>query len=173
VLDNIIQTDAAINPGNSGGALVDIEGRLIGINCVILSQSGGSEGIGFAIPVDVVQKMAASIRKSGRIPPAWLGLLMGRGPGGKGAPIVAIEDGAPSQRAGLKPGDVIVRMSDRAIVGPEDVTDALQRLTPGTTVNLCVQRDGTRSCADVVLGTRPAVRGGIRMLGAALTLWPN
>jgi S1-C subfamily serine protease len=173
VLENIIQTDAAINPGNSGGALVDIAGRLIAINCVILSQSGGSEGIGFAIPVDVVQKVAASVRKSGQLPRAWLGLLMGRASGGSGAPVLAIEEGAPSQRARLKAGDVIVSISGRAITGPDDVSDMLQDVTPGTPVNLCVQRDGHRSCADVALGARPAVRGGIRMLGAALTLGPN
>jgi len=173
VLDNVIQTDAAINPGNSGGALVDIAGRLVAINCVILSQSGGSEGIGFAIPVDIVQKIAAGIRKSGRLPGAWLGLLIGRGPVGSGAPILAIEDGAPSQRAGLKPGDVVVRINDRAVIGPEDVTNTLQALAPGTKVDLCVRRDGSDACTDVVLGTRPAVRGEIRMLGAASTLLPK
>ncbi len=173
VLDNIIQTDAAINPGNSGGALVDIAGRLIAINCVILSQSGGSEGIGFAIPVDVVQRVAARVRKSGQLPRAWLGLLMGRTVRGNGAPVLAIEEGAPSQRAGLKPGDVVVSISGRAIAGPDDVSDMLEHATPGTAVNLCTQRDGHRSCTDIVLAARPAVRGGIRMLGAALTLGPN
>ncbi len=172
VLENIIQTDAAINPGNSGGALVDIAGRLIAINCVILSQSGGSEGIGFAIPVDVVRKVAASVKKSGQLPHAWLGLLMGRTSRDNGVPVLAVEEGAPSQRAGMKPGDLLVSIGDRPITGPDDVSDMLQGVTPGTAVNLCVQRDRHRSCADVVLGARPAVRGGIKMLGATLTLGP-
>jgi serine protease DegQ len=172
VLENIIQTDAAINPGNSGGALVDIAGRLIAINCVILSQSGGSEGIGFAIPVDVVQNVAASVRKSGQLPRAWLGLLMRAESGVKGARVLSVEDGAPSQRAGLKAGDLVVSVGGRAIAGPDDVTDTLQQSTPGTPVRLCVQRDGHSSCSDVELGARPASRGGIRMLGATLTLPP-
>ena len=173
VLDNIIQTDAAINPGNSGGALVDIAGRLIAINCVILSQSGGSEGIGFALPVDVVQNVAAAVRKSGQLPRAWLGLPMGRNPGRDGTLVLAVEDGAPSQRAGLEAGDLVVSIGGKSIAGPDDVTNTLQQSTPGTPIRLCVQRDGRPSCASVELGARPTSRGGIRILGAAFTLPPH
>lgn len=173
VLDNIIQTDAAINPGSSGGALVDSAGRLVGINCAILSQSGGSEGIGFAIPVDVMQKVAASVRKSRQLPRPWLGILMGRNSRGGGVPVLAIEDGAPLQHAGLELGDLVVSIGGRAIAGPNDVTDALDDFMPGMRVALCMQRDGNRSCAHVVLGVRPAARGGVIVLDATSTIPPN
>jgi serine protease DegQ len=172
VLENIIQTDAAINPGNSGGALVDTAGRLIAINCVIMSQSGGSEGIGFAIPVDVVQKVAASVRNTERLPRAWLGVLMGRNSHGSGAPVIALENGAPSRHTSLKPGDVVVSLGGRPVAGPDDVTRTLNELAPGTAVELCYQRDAKRSCEEVVLGERPASRGGIRMLGTVSSLAP-
>jgi S1-C subfamily serine protease len=164
VIDNIIQTDAAINPGSSGGALVDVSGRLIGINCVILSMSGGSEGIAFAIPVDVVRKMIATLRRSGTAPRAWLGLFMDRGSRDDGARVIAVEDGAPSQRAGLKPGDVLVDIGDRRIHEADDVAYALQQLVPGTRVGVCVRRDAGRACADVELGTLPPIRAGFKVL---------
>ena len=156
-IENFIQTDAAINPGNSGGALVDTAGRLIGINSAILSRGGGSEGIGFAIPVDLAQKVVASLKKQGRVARGWLGISTGQ-TSRPGALVVAVQPGGPANRAGLQAGDIIVRFGDRAIEQPEDVAGMTLELEPGSKVTLEVLRNGKREPVDVTLGTRPPLR---------------
>ena len=156
-IENFIQTDASINPGNSGGALIDVEGNLVGINSAILSRGGGSEGIGFAIPVDLAQKVAAGLRKNGRVARGWLGVSTGPAPRA-GALVVAVQPGGPANRAGIAAGDVIVRFGDRAIEDPEDVAALTLELEPGTNVPIDVQRNGKRQTMDVTLGTRPPQR---------------
>jgi len=156
-IENFIQTDASINPGNSGGALIDVEGNLVGINSAILSRGGGSEGIGFAIPVDLAQKVAAGLRKNGRVARGWLGVSTGPAPRA-GALVVAVQPGGPAKRAGIAAGDVIVRFGDRAIEDPEDVAALTLELEPGTDVPIDVQRNGKRQTMDVTLGTRPPLR---------------
>jgi serine protease DegQ len=156
-IENFIQTDASINPGNSGGALIDVEGNLVGINSAILSRGGGSEGIGFAIPVDLAQKVAAGLRKNGRVARGWLGVSTGPAPRA-GALVVAVQPGGPANRAGIAAGDVIVRFGDRAIEDPEDVAALTLELEPGTDVPIDVQRNGKRQTMDVTLGTRPPLR---------------
>jgi serine protease DegQ len=158
-IENFIQTDAAINPGNSGGALVDTSGRLIGINSAILSRGGGSEGIGFAIPIDLAQKVVASLKKNGRVARGWLGISTTQVRGGQpGALVMAVQRGAPAARAGIEPGDVIVGFGDHKIEQPEDVAGATLELEPGTRVTLDVERDGKHRNVEVTLGTRPALR---------------
>jgi len=158
-IENFIQTDAAINPGNSGGALIDTSGRLIGINSAILSRGGGSEGIGFAIPIDLAQKVIASLKKNGRVARGWLGVSTTQARGGKpGALVVAVQPGAPADRAGIAPGDVIVGFADHPIDEPEDVAGATLELEPGTHVALDTLRNGKHRSAEVTLGTRPALR---------------
>jgi serine protease DegQ len=158
-IENFIQTDAAINPGNSGGALVDTAGRLIGINSAILSSGGGSEGIGFAIPVDLAQRVVASLKKNGRVARGWLGVSTGAAPGGQtGALVVAVQRGGPAARAGMEPGDVIVRFADHAIEQPNDLVSETLESEPGTKVPVEVSRNGKRQTLDVVLGTRPPLR---------------
>ena len=156
-IENFIQTDASINPGNSGGALIDAAGQLVGINSAILSRGGGSEGIGFAIPVDLAQKVAASLKKQGRVARGWLGVSTGPAPR-SGALVVAVQQGSPANRAGLAPGDVIVRFGDRPIEEPDDVAALTLELEPGTKVPIEVQRNGKRQTIDVTLGTRPPLR---------------
>jgi len=156
-IENFIQTDASINPGNSGGALVDAAGRLVGINSAILSRGGGSEGIGFAIPADLAQKVAASLKKQGRVARGWLGVSTGPAPR-SGALVVAVQPGGPADRAGLAAGDVIVRFGDRPIAEPDDVAELTLELEPGTQVPIEVQRNGKRQTMDVTLGTRPPLR---------------
>ena len=156
-IENFIQTDASINPGNSGGALIDAGGQLVGIDSAILSSGGGSEGIGFAIPVDLAQKVAASLKKHGRVARGWLGVSTGPAPRA-GALVVAVQRSSPANRAGLAPGDVIVRFGDRPIEEPDDLAALTLELEPGTKVPIEVQRDGKRQTMDVTLGTRPPLR---------------
>jgi Do/DeqQ family serine protease len=158
-IENFIQTDAAINPGNSGGALIDTQGRLIGINSAILSRGGGSEGIGFAIPIDLAQKVIASLKKQGRVARGWLGVSTGPvGRGQSGALVMAVQPRGPADRAGIAPGDIIVKFGDHVIEQPEDLAGVTLELEPGATVTAELLRDGRRGNANVVLGTRPPLR---------------
>jgi len=158
-IENFIQTDAAINPGNSGGALIDTQGRLIGINSAILSRGGGSEGIGFAIPIDLAQKVIASLEKTGRVARGWLGVSTGpAGRGQAGALVMAVQPRGPADRAGVTPGDVIVKFGDHAIDQPEDLAGVTLELEPGATVTAELLRNGRHASANIVLGTRPPLR---------------
>jgi S1-C subfamily serine protease len=154
-IENFIQTDAAINPGNSGGALVDTAGRLVGINTVILSHSGGSEGIGFAIPVDLVQTVVAILKTKGRVSRAWLGLRTGPPRQGQGARVVAVEREGPADRAGIEAGDVIVRVGERLVQRPQDVTSVVLGGEPGEQVSIEFLRNGRRATAAVQLAPLP------------------
>jgi serine protease DegQ len=120
-VENFIQTDAAINPGNSGGALIDTAGRLVGINVAILSHSGGSEGIGFAIPVDYVQTVASELRTKGRVTRSWLGVSTAPARRGEGALVISVDPDGPADRAGIAPGDVIVRFGEKPVSHSADV----------------------------------------------------
>jgi serine protease DegQ len=157
-IENFIQTDAAINPGNSGGALIDTSGRLIGINSAILSRGGGSEGIGFAIPIDIAQKVIASLKKQGRVARGWLGVSTAAVRGRPGALVVAVQPRGPAARAGMEAGDVIRRFGDRTIDEPEDLAGGTLEMEPGTKVTLEIVRDGKSRTLDVTLGTRPPLR---------------
>ncbi|HVF64612.1 MAG TPA: trypsin-like peptidase domain-containing protein [Casimicrobiaceae bacterium] len=157
-IENFIQTDAAINPGNSGGALVDTSGRLVGINTAILSRGGGSEGIGFAIPIDLAQQVVASLQKSGRVTRGYLGVSTALPRGQKGALVSGVQRGGPADRAGVEPGDVIVRLGEREIAQPDDLLSATLELEPGRRVAIDVVRDGRRQSHEVELGRRPPLR---------------
>jgi serine protease DegQ len=157
-VENFIQTDAAINPGNSGGALIDTAGRLVGINSAILSRGGGSEGIGFAIPVDLVKQVVASLTKTGRVARGYLGVSSAPAPRGRGALIAAVQRAGPADRAGLAPGDIVVRLGEREINEPGDLVGATLELEPGQRVPIVIQRDGRRETKEVELGKRPPLR---------------
>jgi len=150
-VENFIQTDAAINPGNSGGALVDTTGRLVGINAVILSHSGGSEGIGFAIPVDLVQTVVASLKKHGRVARGRLGWAVAAVPNGEGALVVAVDGNGPAHRAGIAPGDLVVRVGARQVQRQLDAADVIMGSDPGTRVPVEIVRRGVRATLDVEL----------------------
>ena len=154
-VENFIQTDAAINPGNSGGALVDTAGRLMGINAVILSHSGGSEGIGFAIPVDLVQTVVASLKSHGRVPRGWLGWMAQAAPRGEGALVVAVERDGPAQRAGIVPGDLVMRIGARPVHRTLDAADRLSR-DPGSHVAVAIAGRGVPTAVDGELAPDPA-----------------
>jgi S1-C subfamily serine protease len=158
-IENFIQTDAAINPGNSGGALIDTAGRLVGINVLILSHSGGSEGIGFAIPVDLVQTVVALLKTKGRVSRAWLGLWTGPTRQGEGARVVAVEREGPADRAGIEPGDVIVRFGERQVQHPQDVTSVVLGGEPGARMAIDLVRNGKPATVEVRLAPLPTQQG--------------
>jgi serine protease Do len=184
--EDFIQTDAAINPGNSGGALVDTAGRLIGINTAILSRSGGFQGIGLAIPSNMARDIAQQLMASGRIVRGYLGaaiqdvntplaraLKMGDQ---RGVLIGNVEPGSPGDEAGLKTGDVVLKLDDTAVKTSADLRHRVASLAPGTVTRLSVLRDGSEKTLAVTLaerenGQRAAApeRDGRGKLGFALT----
>jgi 2-alkenal reductase len=150
---NVIQTDAAINPGNSGGPLLDSAGRLIGVNTAIFSPSGAYAGIGFAIPVDVVNRVVPDIIGKGRVPTPGIGIIAGSEAaatrlGAEGVVVVRTVPGSPAERAGLRGidtargilGDVIVAVNGKPVRRLSDLTDQLEQIGIGKTVELTVQR---------------------------------
>jgi len=167
--ENFIQTDAAINPGNSGGPLVDLNGRAIGINTAIVSESGGYMGIGFAIPINMARTIADQLRQTGRVVRGYLGfyaqdvtpeIAQSLGlPRPQGVIIAQVERGSPAADAGLRPGDVVQEMDGNPIESYSAFRNAIAALRPGATVQLLVWRDGKTSEQTVTLGERPAERG--------------
>ena len=154
-ISGVIQTDAAINPGNSGGPLLDDEGRVIGINSQIATNgSDSNSGVGFAVPIDTVKQVVPQLKADGKIERAWLGVSSSDAAPRDGA-VVQQVTGAPAQKAGLRPGDVILRLDDRTITTASDLGQAVNAHKPGDTVKVEVQRNGSRETLDVTLGTRP------------------
>jgi len=179
-ISDVIQTDAAINPGNSGGPLLDGSGRVIGINSQIASQSGGNDGVGFAVPIDTASKVADDLLADGKVEHAYLGIT--------GADVTAdiaraldlsVEEGAivsealqggPADQAGIRGasrevtvdgqsfpsgGDVIVAVDGRSVTSMEDVIAAVDSHQAGETITLTIVRDSDLSDVEVELGTRP------------------
>jgi S1-C subfamily serine protease len=158
-ITGLIQTDAAINPGNSGGPLIDSAGRLIGVNTAIFSRSGSSAGIGFAVPVDVVNRVVPQLISTGRYRPPVLGVVhdprineMARRQGIEGVLVLDVEPGSPAARAGLRPArqtsaglvprDIIRAIEGRTVETSEDLRAALETLSPGQDIAVTVLRDG-------------------------------
>jgi S1-C subfamily serine protease len=159
---NVIQTDAAVNPGNSGGPLLDSAGRLIGVTTAIISPSGSNAGIGFAIPVDTVNRIVPELIRSGRVPTPGIGIdaaneAIATRLGVEGVVIVNTVPGSPAERAGLrgvepnsmKVGDVIVAVNGKPTRRLSDLTEALESAGAGPTVSLDVQRDGRSRKVDL------------------------
>src|SRR5437763_12471034 len=154
-ITNVIQTDAAINPGNSGGPLLDSSGRLIGVNTAIFSPSGSNAGIGFAIPVDIVNRVVPELIRNGRVPTPGIGIVAGDEAlaarlGVEGVVVVRTVPGSPAEHAGLRGvdvangtlGDVITAADDRPVHRLSDLTDEIERVGVGKRVTLTVQREG-------------------------------
>ncbi len=184
-IGDAIQTDAAINPGNSGGPLLDAQGRVIGINAQIKSQSGGGEGVGFAVPVDAVRRSLHELRNDGRVEYGYLGVQslilwpqLAERLGidaDAGALVQQVEPDSPAEDGGLDPGDdtidfqgqpnipsdgdVIVAVDSRPLTRARDLTDAIGAHRTGDKVVLTVVRDGERRRVSITLGRRPAGSG--------------
>jgi serine protease DegQ len=163
--ENFIQTDASINPGNSGGALVDTAGRLIGINTAILSPSGGSLGIGFAIPVRTATEVMKQLIEDGRVSRGWIGVEaqdvtpeLARPNGinaNEGALLVRLVPDGPAAKSGLRPGDVVVGVDGKGITDTRDLVNATVAVKPGTGSRFEVIRDGGKVNVAVEVGRRP------------------
>jgi putative serine protease PepD len=154
-IGDAIQTDAPINPGNSGGALVDTNGKLIGINSAIAtSGSNGNIGVGFAIPSNRAKAVADQIIKGGKVSHPYLGVSIAPTPKG-GAEIQTVEPGGPADKAGVKVGDIVTKFGTRNITSGEDLIGAIQSSSVGTQSALTVQRDGSAQELTVTVGEQP------------------
>ncbi|HVL22319.1 MAG TPA: trypsin-like peptidase domain-containing protein [Amaricoccus sp.] len=163
--ENFIQTDAAINPGNSGGALVDTSGRLLGINTAIYSRTGGSLGIGFAIPSSTVQDVMNQIIKHGRVIRGYIGVEPQdvtpelaeafRLPRRDGAIIAGIMRGGPAEKAGVKVGDILTTLNGKPVNNVATMLNMISLLPPGSTARFRFLRDSDEVDVPIVIGTRP------------------
>ncbi len=166
--ENFIQTDAAINPGNSGGALTDIGGHLMGINTAIYSRSGGSMGIGFAIPVSTAKQVMESIVRHGQVVRGWIGVEPGEltpelaqtfgVQARQGVIVTGVLNGGPAAQAGIRPGDVITQVGGQPVRTPSELLTRIAALTPGQPVDFALQRRGEQAQASVTPAQRPQPR---------------
>ena len=162
VFEDFIQTDAAINPGNSGGALLDTDGRVIGINSAILSRSGGFAGVGFAIPINLVRSVAEQIVNQGRVERGFLGVrpqelteeLTAQFGTEKGALLSDVTEGSPADKAGIKSGDVITKINATEIRDARHLLMTISQIAPETEVVVEYLRDGQRLKASAKLARR-------------------
>jgi S1-C subfamily serine protease len=159
--EDFIQTDAAINPGNSGGALIDVAGNLIGVNTAIFSQSGGSLGIGFAIPAKICQQVLNSILKDGRVVRGWLGISLLPveqvnilEPKGPGVVVADVLKNGPAANAGLKKGDKIIKVNEEVITSTSHLINFVALQAPNSTIQISIERDGKPMNVAVVVGER-------------------
>lgn len=159
--EDFIQTDAAINPGNSGGALIDVAGNLIGVNTAIFSQSGGSLGIGFAIPAKICQQIMNAILKDGRVIRGLLGITFVAPnqddvlkPREEGVIVAEVPKDGPAARAGIQAGDKIVKVNDIVITSSSHLVNYIALQAPNSTVKVSLIRDNTPLDLNVVVGER-------------------
>ena len=166
--ENFIQTDAAINPGNSGGALVDTHGHLLGINTAIYSRSGGSLGIGFAIPVTTVKTVMEAIIRNGQVVRGWIGVEpqditpeLADSFGlqkSSGTIIAGVLKGGPADKAGVKPGDILLAVGEQPVTDTVAMLNLIAQLSPGQKVDLVVLRKTQETRLSVVVGKRPRMK---------------
>src|SRR6218665_118491 len=171
--DNFIHTHAAINPGTSGGALVDVSGNLLGINTAIYSRSGGSMGIGFAIPVSTARLVLDSIVRDGKVTRGWIGVepsvlspelaeAFGVKKTTRGVIVIGVAQNGPAAQAGMRPGDVVLRVDGKSVVSAPELLSAVAALKPGTDSVFQVQRGDRLVELHVNPGVRPRPQRNVR-----------
>jgi serine protease Do len=166
--DEFVQTDASINPGNSGGPLLDSRGAVVGINSAIFSQSGGSIGIGFAIPINLAKTVLLQLRDRGVVVRGYLGVAVrpvtpesaefAGLKDQKGVVIDSVVEGSPAAKAGIQKGDVIVSVNDQPVAAPQELTRRIVGTAPGTRVEVALVRKGKPLKLSVELGRLPERR---------------
>jgi len=166
--ENFIQTDAAINPGNSGGALVDSAGNLVGVNSAIYSRTGGSQGIGFAIPVSIARQVMEQIVQSGSVTRGWVGIeVQDLTPelaesfnlkSAEGALIAGVLKGGPADSGGVRPGDILMAVNGNLVSNSASLLNLIAELKPGADARLTVARKQQSLDLNVKVGRRPAQR---------------
>jgi len=161
--DDFLQLDAPINPGNSGGPTFNMAGQVVGVNTAIITPSGGSVGIGFAIPSEIVARIVQDLRDKGRIERGWLGVGVTdvEGPRGEagGVGITNVDRAGPAGRAGLRPGDVVIAVNGDKVGTAREMIRRIATQSPGNTVNLTLRRQGRESQLAVTVARRPVGRG--------------
>ncbi|MCI5223962.1 MAG: Do family serine endopeptidase [Candidatus Electrothrix sp. AR4] len=164
--ENFIQTDAAINPGNSGGPLLNIHGKVVGINTAIFSRSGGYMGIGFAIPINMAKSIEQQLRSNGKVTRGWLGLLiqdmdenLARSFGvskGEGILVAEITAGSPAEKAGIKQGDILLSLDGDKLNDVTSLRNRIAMISPGNKVNLQIFRNGRKKNVHVLIAEQPS-----------------
>jgi putative serine protease PepD len=150
-IENAVQTDAALNHGNSGGPVLDLQGRVVGVASQIRSDSGGSDGVGYAVPGDTAKRVAAALIADGKVEHAYLGVSLPD----DGAAKVQVVPNTPAARGGLRTGDVVIEVEGKRIETGDQLRDAIDALKPGDKLELKVQRGSQERDVTVTLGTRP------------------
>ena len=166
--EDFIQTDAAINPGNSGGPLVNMDGEVVGINTAIFSRTGGSMGIGFAVPSNMAKSVMESIREKGHVVRGWLGVSiqditpqLSEALGTEyehGSLVADVLPDTPAANSEMQRGDIIIKMQEEKVEGSRDLRQRVAKLEPGTEIELTVARDGDTEKVTVTIGQRPSGR---------------
>ncbi|MGC9270299.1 S1C family serine protease [Acidiphilium sp.] len=158
--DHFLQLDAPINPGNSGGPSFDMKGHVIGVNTAIVSPSGGSVGIGFAIPSNMARRIVDALIAHGSIPRGWLGVSVSDLPAGEpGVRLTRVDSDGPAGRAGLQPGDIVLAINHLPVNDASALIRAIASVPPGTDEHLRMERDGRLFDLSVTVGRRPAELG--------------
>ena len=155
-ISGAIQTDAPINHGNSGGPLLNTNGEVIGVNAQIDSDSGGNDGVGFALPIDTVKAVADTLIGGGKVKHAFLGIHVSDVSDNGGAKVDSVASGSPASDAGVQVGDVITALGGKQITSADDLTAAVNAYKPGDKVTVTVKRNGSARSITVTFGTRPS-----------------
>ena len=165
--EDFIQTDAAINPGNSGGALIDVSGNLVGINTAIYSRSGGSMGIGFAIPAQLAQSVMLEIISHGQVVRGWLGVEIKQADQNfnedgslnnqksEGVPIAGVMRGGPAAQGGMRPNDIVLSINNQKMATANQLMNAIAKVKPNTKIPAVVKRDDQEIELEITVGKRP------------------
>jgi serine protease Do len=164
--DDFLQIDAPINRGNSGGPAFNLKGEVVGVNTAIYSPSGGSVGIGFAIPASTAKTIIADLQDDGTVTRGWLGVQIqpvtediadsiGLSKAG-GTLIAAVTDNSPAEKSGLRTGDAILKVDGKDVKGPKELSLAVAKIKPGTSVEMTVFRQGKEKAVNVSIGTMPS-----------------